>query len=187
MVAILSRGLVQVYTGPGKGKTTAALGLAWRMLGSGGAVYVCQFCKPTGQETGEAVFGEELAGCLEGRFRFDRLAEGWEMWRCDTDPAQAERMRAAVGGKLREIAALAAEGEYDLVIIDELVFCLAKGLADREEVEGLLDGRSGHVEVVLTGREAPQWLIERADLVSEISDVKHPFAGGMQARRGIEY
>lgn len=186
-MALLSHGLIQVYTGPGKGKTTAALGLTWRMLGTGGAVYFCQFCKPSSLHTGEASLAHHLVQTLGGRLRLERLDEIWDMHRCDTDAQQANRMHSAIAAKLDEIIQLAAQGHYDLMVLDELAFCLAKNLADQEQVLALLDNRGPHVEIVLTGRDAPSWLIDRADLVSHMKDVKHPFAQDIPARRGIEY
>jgi len=180
---ILKRGLVQVYSGAGKGKTTAALGLAWRMLGTGGKVYVCQFLKPAERYTGEA----KLAEGLGERLRWERLEVKWDMLSSEHDPEQMRRMTTAVNEKLKQIKELAVGGEYDLIILDEIIVCLKLGMDCREELDAVLDERAEHVEVVLTGRGADEALIERADLATEMQEVKHPFAQGVAARRGIEY
>ena len=180
---ILKRGLVQVYSGAGKGKTTAALGLAWRMLGTGGKVYVCQFLKPADCYTGEAKMAEEVGE----RLRWDRLEVKWDLLRSENDPDQVRRMTGAINEKLKQIKELAAAGEYDLMILDEIIVCLKLGIECREELYALLDARAEHVEMVLTGRGADEGLIERADLATEMLEVKHPFENGVAARRGIEY
>jgi len=151
-MAVLKRGLVQVYTGAGKGKTTAAFGLAWRMLGWGGKVYICQFLKPAAQVTGEALLAERWAG----RLILERLEPDWDLRASEQDPAQREQMRRAISRKL-------------------------------EQVLAIIDRRAGHVEVVLTGREAGEELRARADLVTEMRLVKHPYERGIAARKGIEY
>ena len=171
-MGILGKGLVQVYTGPGKGKTTAAVGAAWRMLGWGGRVYMCQFLKPASQRTGEAA----LAGCLSeglGSFTLERLDEPWNMVRGMDDVEQVGRMRRAIGGKLPEIRELARSGDYDLVILDEIVVALSMGLADRAAVYGIMDERAEHVELVLTGRGADDDLIGRADLVTRMEKASY--------------
>ena len=180
---ILRCGLVQVYSGGGKGKTTAALGLAWRMLGVGGKVYVCQFLKPAERYTGEAKMAVELGEKL----RWDRLEVKWDLLSSENDPAQVRQMTGAINEKLNQIKQWAIAGEYDLMILDEINVCLAKKLARWEEVQAVIEDRADHVELVLTGRGAPQKLIERADLVTDMQEVKHPFTKGVAARRGIEY
>ncbi|MCP4712672.1 MAG: cob(I)yrinic acid a,c-diamide adenosyltransferase [Planctomycetes bacterium] len=180
---ILKHGLIQVYSGGGKGKTTAALGLAWRMLGNGGRVYVCQFLKPADQYTGEAKLAEEVGE----RLCWDRLDVKWDMLSSENDPEQMRLMTGAVNEKLKLIKESAAAGDYDLMILDEIIVCLKLGIDCREELYAILDARAEHVEVVLTGRGADEALIERADLVTEMQEVKHPFARGIAARRGIEF
>jgi len=180
---IVKRGLVQVYSGAGKGKTTAALGLAWRMLGTGGKVYMCQFLKPADQYTGEAKMAEGLGE----RLCWERVDVKWDMLSSEFDPEQMRRMTGAVNEKLKQIKERAAAGEYDLMILDEIIVCLKLGIDCREGVYAILDARADHVEMVLTGRGADEALIERADLVTEMQEVKHPFGKGMGARRGIEF
>lgn len=180
---ILERSLVQVFTGEGKGKTSAAFGLAWRMLGHGGKVYVCQFLKPVDIATGEA----KLAGQFAGHLTLERLAEPWDMRKGTDDAEQVARMTAAIGAKLAAVRQIAQEGRYDLMILDEIVLCVSMGLARREDVYAIIDQRARHTELILTGRGADDDLIERADLVTQIGSTKHPYEQGMTARRGIEY
>ncbi len=182
-MAILKKGLVQVYTGPGKGKTTAALGAAWRMLGAGGKVYVCQFLKPQEQTTGEALFAEGLSE----RLRWERLEQKWDMFSSEADPEQVKQMQTAIAQKLGQINETARKGEYDLMILDEINVCLAKKLARWEDMKAVIEGRAEHVELILTGRGAPEELIKRADLVTKMQEIKHPYQQDTQARRGIEY
>ena len=147
---------------------------------------MCQFLKPASQRTGEAA----LAGCLSeglGSFTLERLDEPWNMVRGMDDVEQVGRMRRAIGGKLPEIRELARSGDYDLVILDEIVVALSMGLADRAAVYGIMDERAEHVELVLTGRGADDDLIGRADLVTRMEDVKHAYEQGVEARRGVEY
>ena len=182
-MAMLKKGLVQVYTGCGKGKTTAGFGLAWRMLGAGGSVYICQFLKPADVQTGESVLAEQFSG----RLRLDRLENKWNMANSFNDPEQLASMRKAIAEKLSEIKQLAGEGKYDLVILDEIVFCLSNNLAKLRDVQAVAQQRAEHVELLLTGRGADQRLLELADLVTEMSPIKHPYSKGITARRGIEY
>ncbi|MCF7959081.1 MAG: cob(I)yrinic acid a,c-diamide adenosyltransferase [Phycisphaerae bacterium] len=182
-MTVLDRGMLQIYTGNGKGKTTAAFGLAWRMLGVGGKVYICQFLKPSGQITGES----ELARQFTGALTLDRLEQDWNMKKGVADKAQVAVNKKIITAKLKEIRHLVQQGKYDLVILDEIVFCLNNKLANRQDLQAIIDSRAQHVELVLTGRGADEKLIEQADLVTEMRPVKHPFNNGITARRGIEF
>lgn len=186
-MSILKQGKVQIYTGEGKGKTTAALGLAWRMLGRGGRVYVCQFCKPPTCPTGEAMLAEKLQESLDNQLVFERLEQKWDLCRGEPSTEQVTAMRAALTRKLAELSVLVAAGEFDLVILDELVFCISRGLARREDVLALIAARAAHVELVLTGRGADDALIQQADLVTRMEPAKHYFDAGVSCRPGIEY
>jgi cob(I)alamin adenosyltransferase len=144
---------------------------------------MCQFLKPAGIEISEV----KLAGQWGEKFIIERLTREWDMRRSSADERQVEEMRQAIGEKLGQIKQWAQEGRYDLMILDEICFCLNRGLAGWEEVVGIIEGRAEHVELVLTGRGAPEKLIDKADLVTEMREVKHPFAQGIPARKGIEY
>ena len=180
---MLEKGLVQVYTGNGKGKTTAAFGLALRAAGQGNKVLIYQFLKPLSLDIGER-FALQLGAV---RIRVEALDEAWDMAKSLDDAQRVTRTQAAIKDALGRLAETAQKRFYDVLILDEIVFCLAKGLADLQDVKHLLDCRDPAVEIVLTGRGATPELIELADLVTEMKSIKHPFEKGLSARRGIEY
>ena len=180
---VRKRGLVQVYTGKGKGKTTAAVGLAVRAMGWGQKVYVCQFLKPVGTRSGEMCLAEKFAEQL----CWKNLAADWPLKKGGPGEATRTKMRQAIGEIWPEIIGAVSGDEYDLVILDELNFCLAEGLVEWRMVKELLEKKHPEVELVLTGRGASKELIEAADLVSEMVEIKHPYSGGVKARKGIEY
>lgn len=169
-------GYVQIYTGEGKGKTTAALGLALRALGHGLRVAFLQFMKadPT---WGEVVMLRRL---------------GVEVQQCGLDhwvikgEADGEDLAAAAAGLSRG-RALVMSGDYDVVVLDELVTALFFELVPLDDVLALLRDRPAYVELVLTGRRAPSELVEAADLVTEMVAHKHYYDAGVEAREGIEY
>jgi cob(I)alamin adenosyltransferase len=188
--------MLQVYTGDGKGKTTAAIGLAIRALGAGMKVYIMQFMKSLtyseqkilgdleGVElhtTGKPFFVAE-----EGMLTAEELAA----WGNDVvvfppgKPPQA--YKELLGKGFQEAAAAALSGAYQLVILDEANTALFFGLLAREAVEAMLDRIPPDIEVVLTGRKAPSWLLDKADLVTEMREIKHYYQQGVQARKGIE-
>lgn len=174
----LSQGMIQVYTGDGKGKTTAALGLACRAVGHGLKVYMIQFLKGT-MEYGEIETAKKLAPYLTIR----QMGRGCLLER--KDHPEPEDIAGA-----REGVALAHEmlrgGDYDIVILDEINVAVDLGLIDTEAVLNLMDERPPHVELILTGRYAPSEIIERADLVTEMVEIKHYYKQGIEARMGIE-
>ena len=173
----LQQGLIQVYTGDGKGKTTCALGLALRAVGQGFKAYIVHFMK--GRDTGEARAAARLAPDLTLRY-FGRpgLVNLNAPAREDLDLVR-EAWNLA-----REII---ASGDWDLVVLDEINLALAYGLIPLEEALEALRRRPAWVEVVLTGRQAPPELVELADLVTEMRPLKHYSAAGVPARRGIEW
>lgn len=171
----LSQGYVQIYTGDGKGKTTAALGLALRASGHGMRTYVGQFMK--GQPYGEldALRDHPLITIEQyGDVRCIRREE-----------VTPEHITQAQRG-LEQAREAMRSGQYDIVVLDEVNVTVWFGLLTVEEVLAFLDERPAHVEVILTGRRAPQELIERADLVTEMREVKHYYRQGVAARKGIE-
>ncbi len=170
-------GLVHVYTGDGKGKTTAAFGLAMRAVGRGWRVLVIQFLK--GRESGEVLAAKRLAPELVVK-RF-----GSETFVSPTSPSE-EDVRLAQEG-LREAEEALTSGRYDLVILDEVNVAVSMGLLSEEEVINAVERRAKGVEVVLTGRNAPQSFIDLADYVTEFVEVKHPFKQGLPAREGVEF
>jgi cob(I)alamin adenosyltransferase len=174
----LGKGLVQVYTGDGKGKTTAALGLALRAAGHGLRSII--FCFMKAHDT----YGEIL-----GAARFEPgitiRAVGRETF-VDRDNPAAEDVRMAQEGFAAARAA-ATSGEYDLVILDEMNLILDFGLVPVDQVLALMQEKPRHVEIVLTGRSAPVAVLEAADLVTEMVERKHYYPAGIYARRGIDY
>ena len=180
---MLEKGLVQIYTGDGKGKTTAAFGLALRAAGQGNKVLIYQFLKPSSLDIGER-FALQLGAV---RIRVEALDVPWDMSKSFEDEKAVNKIQGAISEALERIAQTAEKRFYDLLILDEIVFCLSKGLAKFEDVKNIVDRRHPSVEIVLTGRDATQELIELADLVTEMKNIKHPFDKGTAARRGIEY
>jgi cob(I)alamin adenosyltransferase len=172
----LEKGFVHCYTGGGKGKTTAALGLALRAAGAGLSVFIFQFAK--GIETSEIralrKFSKNITVRQFGTRAFIKKT-----------PSGIDRMRAVQG--LAMVKKILCSGRYDLVILDEVCGACHAHLIATDEVVAALKERPPAVEVVLTGRHAPRELIDAADLVTECKEVKHYFSLGVRARRGIEY
>lgn len=169
-------GLLQVYTGPGKGKTTAAVGLAARAAGQGLALAFIQFMKP--DESGEVDSLRKL-GVKVSHFG----AKGFLVPDSDLTPHR----EAALKGWREASIYLKGSEQVDLLILDELCQVLSLGLLDRGEVMEAIINRPHGLEVVCTGRDAPKELIQAADLVTEMLEIKHYYKRGVGARRGIEY
>ena len=180
---MLEKGLVQIYTGDGKGKTTAAFGLALRAAGQGNKVLIYQFLKPPSLDIGER-FALQLGAV---RIRLESLDVEWDIAKSFEDPKQVAEAKAAISQALERIAETGEKRFYDVLILDEIVFCLSKGLAKLEDIKNIIDRRDPVVEIVMTGRGATRELIELADLVTEMKNIKHPFDKGLPARRGIEF
>jgi cob(I)alamin adenosyltransferase len=180
---MLEKGLVQIYTGDGKGKTTAAFGLALRAAGQGNKVLIYQFLKPASLEIGERFALQ--SGTV--RIRVESLDVLWDMAKSFDDKKQVAQAKDAISKALDRITQTAEKRFYDLLILDEIVFCLSKGLAKLEDIKNVIDRRDPAVEIVLTGRGATDELIAMADLVTEMKSIKHPFDKGIEARRGIEF
>jgi len=173
----VEKGLLIVNTGPGKGKTTAAFGLALRMIGYGRRVGVVQFVKGawhTGEKDAFAAFGDRVV--------WHTMGEGftWETQDIKRDVAAAE----AAWAKATE---LLADPSISLVILDELNIALRYDYLDLDMVVSVLKNRREGLHVVVTGRNAKPALIEAADLVTEMGAVKHHFSAGVKAQRGIEF
>lgn len=173
---MLERGCVQVYTGNGKGKTTAALGLALRAVGRGLKVCVFQFIKGGGPY-GEHLIAEKLAPL------FTIIQTGHPGWVNTKDIAEDRRVAQEA---FLQAKALLTSGEYDLFICDEINGAVGFGLIDVEQVLELISLKPEQVEMVLTGRNAHERVIEAADLVTEMREVKHYYKAGVPARTGIE-
>jgi cob(I)alamin adenosyltransferase len=173
----LEKGLVQVYTGDGKGKTSAALGLALRAAGRGLTVYLIQFIKG-GFDYGELHAVEQIAEIKLRAFGRGRFIT-------EKPPLEEDVHLAQEALQLAE--SVVASGEYDVVILDEICVALHLQLVTLDAVLRLVRTKPRHVELVLTGRYAPPELLEGADLVTEMKELKHPFRKGVPPRKGIEY
>lgn len=182
-VHMLDRGLVQIYTGDGKGKTTAAFGLALRAAGQGNKVLIYQFLKPDSLDIGER-FALRIGGI---RIRVEAMDIPWDMTKSPNDPQAVAAAQAAIHDALKRLTETAEKRFYDVLILDEIVYCLSKGLATLEDVKQLIDKRDSRVEIVLTGRGATPELLALADLVTEMKNIKHPLDSGTRARQGIEF
>jgi len=171
---VMEKGYIQVYTGNGKGKTTAALGLSLRAVCAGKKVFFAQFVK--GMRYSELDVEKYLPGITIKQFGRDCF-----IYKQPT----AEDIEVAEKG-LKECEEVLASGEYDLVVLDEINIALYYKLFPLERVLTMLDRRHEKTEVVLTGRYAPQELIDKADLVTEMREIKHYYNKGVPARLGIE-
>ncbi|MBV8469097.1 MAG: cob(I)yrinic acid a,c-diamide adenosyltransferase [Burkholderiaceae bacterium] len=169
------RGLILVHTGNGKGKSTAAFGLALRAHGRGKAVKIYQFMKVPSARFGEHRMFEKIGLSIEG------LGDGFS-WK-SRDIAHSAQL--ALDGWAKAEACIRA-GEHFLVVLDEIMYPLRYGWVPLGPVLTCLRERPSHVHVVLTGRNAPQELIELADTVTEMTQIKHHFEAGVPAQRGIE-
>lgn len=170
------KGYVHLYTGNGKGKTTAALGLSLRAAGAGRKVFFAQFVK--GQLYSELTAVRTCVPAITIR------QYGLDCFIIN-EPTEADRDAARRG--MEEVSAALMSGYYDVVVMDEINIAIYYKLVSSEEVTALLSRRPEHVEVVLTGRYAPDALIDHADLVTEMKEVKHYYTKGISARKGIEH
>ena len=170
------KGYVQVYTGDGKGKTTAALGLAMRAAGAGLKTHLAQFVK------GMACSELESLKRFPDLIAVHQYGRGYFLF---NDPEEKDIEAARAG--FAEVKDIVASGEYDVVILDEINIATYYGLVSVDEVLALIDAKPENVELVLTGRKADPRIIEAADLVTEMREVKHYYAAqGVRGRKGIE-
>lgn len=179
---MVEKGFIQIYTGDGKGKTTAAFGLALRMAGQGKKVLIYQFLKPGGLNIGERKAVKEIDNITVEAFE-----AVWDMCKSITNENILAKTRPVIAKALERIAELAEKKAFDCIILDEIVFCLSKKLAKIEDIRKVIERKNSEVELVLTGAGAGRELIEMADLVTEMKKIKHPFDKGVKAREGVEY
>jgi cob(I)alamin adenosyltransferase len=171
------RGYVQVYTGNGKGKTTAALGLAFRAAGHGMKTYIGQFLK--GQHYGEI----DAAAMISPLIRIERFGREGFVHVVD-GPDDEDFLRARKG--LQKCREAMLSGDFSIIVLDEINTAVLLKLLTEQDVLEILDTKPDNVEIVLTGRSASPAVIERADLVTEMNDIKHYYEKGVKARTGIE-
>ena len=170
------KGLIQVYTGDGKGKTTAALGLALRAAGRNMKVLIVQFMKKW--DYGELHSVELIPNIILMTFGTKDFVRKGKVKKIDYEEAKKAFSFGIVGMQ---------SGDYDIVIFDELNMALYYELLDLKEVIQEIKEKPDKVEVVITGRRASNEIIEIAELVTEMKEIKHPYQKGIEARRGIEY
>lgn len=175
----MEKGLIHIYCGDGKGKTTAAVGLAVRAWGRGKKVLFVQFLKSgdSGErEALRALDGLRMTECP------DRIKFTFAM-----SPEELERCREGSAKLLKEAFRQAKEEEFDLLVLDELFCALSTGVVEKQQVLSLLKAKPQGLEVALTGRDPAPEFLEMADYVSEVCKRKHPFDRQIPARKGIEY
>ena len=170
------QGLIVVNTGDGKGKTTAALGLLLRAWGRGHKVVMFQFVKASTGQWGEIRAAKKMG------VEIIPMGDGFT-W----DSTDMERTSALARGCWEAGKGHIMSGEYDMVIMDEMTYAFKYGWLDVNEIIETLRQRPPKVHVVITGRDAPAELVEAADLVSEVRNIKHPFDRGIKAQAGLEF
>jgi len=174
------KGLVHIYTGDGKGKTTAAVGLAVRAHGQGMNVCMVQFLKC--KDSGEL----ETIKKLGGGFELLR-SKGIDKFVSQMDDKEKEQCKRETIALFNKATGILADKDIDLLILDEVFGAIRSGMLDVCAVRDFLNSKPDMLEIAMTGRDAPEELVEIADYVMDIQSVKHPFDRGIAARRGIEY
>ncbi len=178
------RGLVIIYTGDGKGKTSAALGNVFRALGHGMRVLVVQFFKGDWP----VVFGELESAKRHPKLEILQLGKGFVKIMGDQKPLEEHRIAASAALDLAKKRIFS--GEYDLVVLDEICYAISHldiQLVALSDVLEIVSKKPAHTHLVLTGRAAAPELIARADLVTEMKEIKHPFSQGIPAQKGIDF
>ncbi|NBV86315.1 MAG: ATP:corrinoid adenosyltransferase [Verrucomicrobia bacterium] len=178
----LKQGAFQIYTGEGKGKSTASMGLMLRALGCGFRVYYLRMMKPR-WKTGELA----LCPTLHPNLTYRNVEQDWILSRSKHIPEHVEAMTVALALEMDALQGVLASEEYDVVIVDEINYCIHRGLIPEERAVALALSRPPQVELIFTGRYATEALIAIADVVTEMRKVKHHFDKGVSARRGIEF
>ena len=172
--------MVHLYIGDGKGKTSAAVGLAVRSCGWGKKVYFMQFLKSRGPESGE------LAALKKLGVKVERLKNQVHPIFCKGAEMELSVARQSAEQGIKRAGALIDSGQYEVVILDEALNALYAGFLGRGELQGLI-AKAKKIELVLTGREAPAVIISAADYVSRVKKIKHPLDKKVLARKGVEY
>ncbi len=174
-----NKGLIHIYCGDGKGKTTAAAGLSIRAAGNGINVIFCQFMK----------------GRKSGEIKILKNTENINVLRCDEDfgfywnmsEETKNKAKKSYSSIFKEAVNLSKQKEKCLVVFDEITYALDYGFVDKHEFKSFIENRSFGTEIVVTGRNPDNYIIEKADYITEMVKIKHPFDKGIYAREGIEY
>lgn len=174
-------GLVHLYIGNGKGKTTSAVGLAIRALGNNLNVLFAQFLKNT--ETGEKIIFEQF----NEQLYFFRPTQQYSKFLWNMTKEELSRTKEDLNKGWQHIKSEINTGNWDVVVLDEILDCIQNGLLEEADIIKTIVQKPKNIELVLTGRSAKNSFYEIADYISMIDEVKHPFKKGIQARRGIEY
>jgi len=180
---MLKKGLIQVYTGSGKGKTTTALGLALRAAGWGQNVIIYQFLKPPVLKLGE----RKALRKTNLPIKIKAFDIKWDMKKSFKDKTAVKNVRKKISKICGKIADEAKQKKYNIIILDEIVFCLSKKLADIAWIKNIIESKDSSVELILTGRGATSKLMALADLITEMKEIRHPFKKGIKARKGLEF
>ena len=170
----MNKGYIHVYTGNGKGKTTASLGLSVRAACAGLEVYIGQFLK--GMDYSELKLPEYFSNITMEQFGSDYFIE--------QNPSEEDQKKADIGFK--KVEEILLSDKYDLVILDEILVAVSLGLVNSDELLNAIKNKNPKIELVLTGRNASEEIIDIADLVTEMKEIKHYYQKGVQARIGIE-
>lgn len=172
---VVEKGYVQVYTGNGKGKTTAALGISVRCACAGGKVLIGQFLK--GQEYSELKIPDHFKTIVMKQFGTPEFVKG--------EPSDEAKQQAREGLEYMKKEMLTES--YDMIVFDEINNSLDIGLLDIDDAIDIIDSKPTNTEIVFTGRGCPKEIIDRADLVTEMREIKHYYQVGVNARKGVEY
>jgi cob(I)alamin adenosyltransferase len=193
----LKKGLIEVYTGTGKGKTTAAFGLAFRALGWGYRVFILQFMKLG--TYGENKSAEKFSRNLEVRYVGMPYFIAWEDDIPVEDRKKVRNVRICKKGQppeeyvelarnsFNDVYEQMISGKWDIIIMDEINVAIYYNLLKTEDLMKIINNKPDNVELVFTGRKMPDEVLERADLITEMNEVKHPYSQGVLARRGVDF
>ena len=177
-------GLIHVYTGDGKGKTTAAVGLSLRAYSHSRTVFIAQFLKAS--DSGEVSFINSLQSDKIHVYRFES-SHGFISRSNESFGAETKKLRNEAENALDFIYDALIKKSCDMLVLDEIICAYNYGIVKKDEIEDIIAKKDYGCELVLTGRGAPQWLIDKADYVTEMKAVKHPYERGINAREGIEF
>ena len=180
--AMHKKGLIQIYTGDGKGKTTAAIGLALRAAGWGKNVIIYQFLKPPALKLGE----RKALAKAKLPIKIIAIDVKWNMLE-QKNKKTLEQIRNKIKQVCKKIQLTAKKGKYDLIVLDEIIYCYSKKFVDKKTIEKIIKSKKQNIEIIMTGRGATNELVKLADLVTEMKEIKHPFKKGIKARKGIEF
>ncbi|HKL74810.1 MAG TPA: cob(I)yrinic acid a,c-diamide adenosyltransferase [Halanaerobiales bacterium] len=175
----MKNGQIHIYTGDGKGKTTAAMGLAFRASAYDKKIYILQFLK--GRKTGERLSAEKF-----DNITFERANKSKKFF-IQMNEEEKKEQKEEIKEIWNKINDLLENSDYEIIIFDEIMGAISNGMVEIEDVKELLENKGKDKELLLTGRNAPQDLIDMADYVTEMKMIKHPFTKNIPAREGIEY